>query len=86
MRIPAKRDTWQIASTSRPLRALVVAIALSNGLTQQVVAQPTETPVPAELTAALKQNRKAAAFFETLDKTNRYAFCWRVARSSIESG
>lgn len=34
--------------------------------------------VPAELTAALKKNRKAAAFFETLDKTNRYAFCWRV--------
>ena len=34
--------------------------------------------VPAELAAALKKNRKAAAFFGTLDKTNRYAFCWRV--------
>lgn len=34
--------------------------------------------VPAELAAVLKKNRKAAAFFESLDKTNRYSFCWRV--------
>lgn len=34
--------------------------------------------VPAELAAALKKNRKAQAFFDALDKTNRYAFCWRV--------
>lgn len=34
--------------------------------------------VPTELAAALKKNRKAAAFFETLDKTSRYSFCWRV--------
>lgn len=34
--------------------------------------------VPAELAAALKKNRKAQAFFDTLDKTNRYSFCWRV--------
>ena len=34
--------------------------------------------VPAELATALKKNRKAQAFFDALDKTNRYAFCWRV--------
>ncbi|MCR6661890.1 MAG: YdeI/OmpD-associated family protein [Luteimonas sp.] len=34
--------------------------------------------VPAELAEALAKNRKAKAFFETLDKTNRYSFCWRV--------
>lgn len=33
---------------------------------------------PPELAAALAKNRKARAFFETLDKTNRYAVCWRV--------
>ena len=33
---------------------------------------------PPELAAALVKNRKARAFFETLDKTNRYAVCWRV--------
>lgn len=34
--------------------------------------------VPMELAAALAKNRKAKAFFDTLDKTNRYSFCWRV--------
>jgi uncharacterized protein YdeI (YjbR/CyaY-like superfamily) len=34
--------------------------------------------VPDELAAALKKNRKAKAFFDQLDKTNRYSFCWRV--------
>jgi uncharacterized protein YdeI (YjbR/CyaY-like superfamily) len=34
--------------------------------------------VPPELAAALAKNRKAKSFFEKLDRTNRYAFCWRV--------
>jgi len=34
--------------------------------------------VPAELAAALKKNAKARKAFEALDRTNRYAFCWRV--------
>lgn len=34
--------------------------------------------VPPELAAALARNRKAKAFFETLNGTNRYAVCWRV--------
>lgn len=35
-------------------------------------------PVPDELAAALARNKKAKAFFDKLDRTNRYAFCWRV--------
>lgn len=34
--------------------------------------------VPPELAAALAKDRKAKAFFETLNATNRYAVCWRV--------
>ena len=34
--------------------------------------------VPTELADALKKNRKAQAFFDTLDRTSRYSFCWRV--------
>jgi uncharacterized protein YdeI (YjbR/CyaY-like superfamily) len=37
--------------------------------------------VPPELAAALAKNRKARAFFDQLDKTNRYSFCWRVQSS-----
>ena len=31
-----------------------------------------------DLLSALEKNRKAKVFFEKLDKTNRYAVCWRV--------
>ncbi len=34
--------------------------------------------VPDALFAALKKNKPARIFFESLDKTNRYAVCWRV--------
>ncbi|GAA5007438.1 bacteriocin-protection protein [Pseudoluteimonas lycopersici] len=34
--------------------------------------------VPQELAIALAKNRKAKAFFDKLDKANRYAVCWRV--------
>jgi uncharacterized protein YdeI (YjbR/CyaY-like superfamily) len=34
--------------------------------------------VPIELAEALKKNKQAQAFFDQLDKTNRYSFCWRV--------
>ena len=38
--------------------------------------------VPAELAAALAKNRKAKAFFESLDKTNRYSFAGACTRRS----
>ena len=31
-----------------------------------------------EVEAALAENREARAFFDTLGKSNRYSFCWRV--------
>ncbi len=40
--------------------------------------------VPEALASALAKNRAAAAFFEALDKTNRYAVCWRVQTAKTE--
>jgi uncharacterized protein YdeI (YjbR/CyaY-like superfamily) len=34
--------------------------------------------VPPDFTAALDQNQPAKSFFESLNKTNRYAFIWRI--------
>lgn len=34
--------------------------------------------VPPELAHALGRDKAAREFFESLDRTNRYAFCWRV--------
>lgn len=39
---------------------------------------PGRATVPGDLEAALDANPKAKAFFETLDKTNRYAILWRI--------
>ena len=41
--------------------------------------------VPEALAAALARHPKAAAFFETLNKTNRYAVCWRVQTAKTEA-
>ncbi len=41
--------------------------------------------VPELLTLALAKNKAAAAFFETLDKTNRYSVCWRVQTAKTEA-
>jgi uncharacterized protein YdeI (YjbR/CyaY-like superfamily) len=41
--------------------------------------------VPEALAHALAKNKAAAAFFETLDKTNRYAVCWRVQTAKTDA-
>ncbi|MBP6748085.1 MAG: YdeI/OmpD-associated family protein [Xanthomonadaceae bacterium] len=41
--------------------------------------------VPDALAAGLARNPKAAAFFETLNKTNRYAVCWRVQTAKTDA-
>ncbi len=39
---------------------------------------PSRAVVPGDFQAALDANSKAKAFFETLDKGNRYAVLWRI--------
>ena len=39
---------------------------------------PSRSTLPAELVTALAKNKKARAFFETLNKANRYAITWRL--------
>jgi uncharacterized protein YdeI (YjbR/CyaY-like superfamily) len=41
--------------------------------------------VPEALALALTKNKAAAAFFEALDKTNRYSVCWRVQTAKTEA-
>jgi uncharacterized protein YdeI (YjbR/CyaY-like superfamily) len=55
-----------------------VEAAKAEGRWQAAYDSASTMPVPEELAAALAKNKKAKAFFETLDKTNRYAVCWRV--------
>jgi uncharacterized protein YdeI (YjbR/CyaY-like superfamily) len=39
---------------------------------------PSASVMPADFIAALKKNKKAKKFFETLGKTDRYAISWRL--------
>lgn len=66
------------AGRMRPNGLREVEAARADGRWDAAYASASSMDVPEELANALAKNRKAAAFFETLDKTNRYAFCWRV--------
>ena len=55
-----------------------VEAAKADGRWEAAYAGAAGMAVPEELEVALAKNGKARAFFDTLDKTNRYAVCWRV--------
>ena len=55
-----------------------VEAAKSDGRWEAAYHGSSSMEVPVELAAALAKNRTAKAFFDALDKTNRYSFCWRV--------
>lgn len=55
-----------------------VETARADGRWEAAYHGASRMEVPAELAALLATSKAARAFFETLDRTNRYAFCWRV--------
>ena len=55
-----------------------VDAAKADGRWDRAYGGGRDMPVPEELADALASNAKARRFFEQLDRTNRYAFCWRV--------
>jgi uncharacterized protein YdeI (YjbR/CyaY-like superfamily) len=52
--------------------------AKKNGRWDAAYDSPSNAIVPADFQAALDANPRAAAFFKTLDKANRYAVLWRI--------
>ncbi len=61
-----------------------IELARADGRWAAAYAGAAAMEVPVELAAALAANDRAAAFFETLDKANRYAVCWRVQTARNE--
>ena len=55
-----------------------IETAKRNGRWQNAYQSGSTATVPDELDAALRKAPKAAKFFATLDRTNRYAVIWRV--------
>jgi uncharacterized protein YdeI (YjbR/CyaY-like superfamily) len=66
------------AGRMQPAGLREVEAAKADGRWQAAYDSARTMEVPPELAAALAKNSKAKAFFESLDKTNHYAVCWRV--------
>ena len=56
-----------------------IEAAKADGRWDAAYAGAAAMDIPPELAAALERNPQARTAFEALDRTNRYAICWRVA-------
>ncbi|KRA44408.1 hypothetical protein ASD72_10395 [Pseudoxanthomonas sp. Root630] len=74
----AKIEGLVAAGRMRPAGLREVESAKADGRWEAAYDGAKSMDVPDELAKALAKNRKAKAFFDALDKTNRYAVCWRV--------
>lgn len=57
---------------------MIVKSAKKNGRWEAAYDSPSTATVPKDFQAALDKNPKAKQFFDTLNRANVYAFCWRV--------
>lgn len=84
-----KRSVWSKLNVARALKLIEAGRMRPAGLQQIEAARqdgrwedaydsPSRSTVPDDLQAALEKNTKARAFFDTLNKTNRYAITWRL--------
>jgi uncharacterized protein YdeI (YjbR/CyaY-like superfamily) len=62
----------------RPSGLAEVERAKADGRWDAAYGSASTIKVPSDLTAAFRANPKAAAFFTTLDSTNRYAVLYRI--------
>lgn len=72
------------AKLMRPAGLAAVARAKANGQWDKAYAPASTIAVPPDLEAALKKNKKAAAFFKTLKGSNRYAILHRLQTAKKE--
>jgi uncharacterized protein YdeI (YjbR/CyaY-like superfamily) len=62
----------------KPAGLAAVDRAKKNGRWQVAYDSPSKASVPSDLQAALEKNKKAKAFFATLNSQNRYAILHRI--------
>lgn len=55
-----------------------VAAAKADGRWEKAYDSPSNMTIPDDFMAALSTNKKAKAFFETLNKANLYSIAWRL--------
>lgn len=62
----------------KPAGLAAIERAKANGRWKAAYDSPRRSAVPDDFQAALDANRKAQAFFSTLDRANRYAILFRI--------
>jgi uncharacterized protein YdeI (YjbR/CyaY-like superfamily) len=62
----------------KPAGLAAVESAKADGRWQKAYDSPANMKVPEDFLKELSKNKKAKAFFETLNKTNTYAIAWRL--------
>ena len=62
----------------QPSGLAAVEAAKKDGRWKAAYDSPSSASVPEDFQRALDANPKAKQFFETLNKANVYAFCWRI--------
>jgi len=62
----------------QPAGLAAVEAAKQDGRWDAAYDSPSASKIPDDFQVALDKNPQAKQFFETLNKTNAYAFCWRV--------
>jgi uncharacterized protein YdeI (YjbR/CyaY-like superfamily) len=62
----------------KPAGLEAIESAKKNGQWEAAYDSPSRSTVPPDLQAALDANPRAKAFFETIDRVNRYAVLWRI--------
>ncbi len=62
----------------KPAGLAAIENAKENSRWDSAYDSPSGSTVPADFQSALDTNPRAAAFFKTLDRANRYAVLWRI--------
>ena len=84
-----KQSTWSQVNRAKALALIeqgrmqpaglaAIEQAKANGHWDAAYQPVRDKSIPSDLEAALKRNKKAAAFFKTLDGKNRYALVFRL--------
>jgi uncharacterized protein YdeI (YjbR/CyaY-like superfamily) len=71
-------DRLIAAGRMRPAGQAEIDAAKSDGRWTAAYDSPTTATIPEDFLAALRKNKKAQKFFESLNKSNRYAICYRL--------
>lgn len=74
----AKVESLIKTDKMQPAGLAAVSAAKQDGRWDAAYDSHSATQVPQDFQAALDANPTAKQFFETLNKTNTYAFCWRI--------